>query len=102
MAQPVHRRNLLLGLLPLLWLVGCTTLPEVPPIAERPVAEDFEGGTAAWTGDWALAAPPQGHSAANSLTDSPGGAYPSDADLVAALVEMGVRVARPGEVPGSL
>ena len=26
----------------MLWLVGCTTLPEVPPIAERPVAEDFE------------------------------------------------------------
>jgi polysaccharide export outer membrane protein len=42
MGQYVNRRNLLPGLLPLLWLVGCTTLPEVPPIAERPVAEDFE------------------------------------------------------------
>jgi len=42
MGQSVNRRNLLLGLLLLLWLVGCTSLPEVPPIAERPAAEDFK------------------------------------------------------------
>jgi len=42
MGQSVNRRNLLLGLLLLLWLVGCTSLPEVPPIAERPATEDFK------------------------------------------------------------
>jgi polysaccharide export outer membrane protein len=37
-----HLRKPLLGLFSLIWLVACTTLPEVPPIEERPAPEDFE------------------------------------------------------------
>ncbi len=43
-----------------------------------PIADDFESGTDNWTGGWALATPPEGHSPENSLTDSPDGDYESN------------------------
>jgi len=42
--------------------------------------DDFESGTGQWNGGWGLAAPPEGHASANSLTDSPGGNYASYED----------------------
>ena len=41
MRRSGHHRKRLVGLLTLVWLSGCTSLPEVPPAAERPPAAGF-------------------------------------------------------------
>jgi polysaccharide export outer membrane protein len=42
MRRSGHHRKRLIGLLTLVWLSGCTSLPEVPPAAERPPVPGFE------------------------------------------------------------
>ncbi|MFZ0389840.1 MAG: T9SS type A sorting domain-containing protein [Calditrichia bacterium] len=46
--------------------------------------DDFESGSGNWTGDWALTTAVS-HSPSNSFTDSPGGNYPSNANLIGAM-----------------
>ena len=46
--------------------------------------DDFESGAGNWTGDWGLTTAAS-NSPVNSFTDSPGGNYPPNANLVAAM-----------------
>ncbi|MFO7653762.1 MAG: M14 family zinc carboxypeptidase [Candidatus Krumholzibacteriia bacterium] len=50
-------------------------------VVAYPIVSDFDADTGVWSGDWGLASPPDGYDGGNSLTDSPGGNYPSGADL---------------------
>ncbi len=57
--------------------------PMGPVITETLFSSDFEAGSAGWTGDWALMTP--GYNSNQALTDSPGGDYPDNASLIAAM-----------------
>jgi len=54
------------------------------PIAQTVFFDDFESGSGNWTGDWALTTGAS-HSPTHSYTDSPGGNYPPNANLIGAL-----------------
>ncbi len=47
-------------------------------------SDDFESGLGNWTGDWGLTTAAS-HSPSNSYTDSPGGNYPTNANLIGAM-----------------
>lgn len=56
----------------------------VESVGQVVLSDDFEGGLGNWTGDWALTTEAS-HSPSNSYTDSPGGPYPNNANLIGAM-----------------
>ncbi|MCP4291331.1 MAG: DUF2817 domain-containing protein [bacterium] len=50
-------------------------------------SDDFESGTALWTGGWGLTSPAGGYNSANSMNDSPGAEYPDNANNTMAMIQ---------------